>query len=67
MMQKAQAKQYRDSLIEEHKGIANEAHLYDISAMEANLIGRISSVTHVIEDGSYDPINKRIRKITSIE
>ena len=67
MMEKKQAKQYRDSLIEEHKGLTNEAHLYDISAMEANLIGRISSVTHVIEDGSYDPINKRIRKIVNFE
>lgn len=66
-MEKKQAKQYRDSLIEEHKGLSNDTHLYDISAMEANLIGRISSVTHVIEDGSYDPINKRIRKITAIE
>lgn len=34
-----QAKQYRDSLIEEHVGIVKEKDIYDITIQEAVLIG----------------------------
>lgn len=67
MMDKRQAKQYRDSLIEEHSGIENEANIYDITVQEAVLIGQIKAISHLIGDGYYDPIKKKMSKITADE
>lgn len=64
MMDKQQATQYRDSLIEEHIGIEKEAFLYDITIQEAILIGQIKCLTHLIEDGYYDPIKRKMSEIT---
>ena len=64
MMDDKQLKQYRDSLIEEHIGIKKDADIYDITIQEAVLIGQISCLTHAIQDGGYDPIKKRVRKLT---
>jgi hypothetical protein len=67
MMDKQQAKQYRDSLIEEHIGIQKESDIYDITIQEAILIGQIKCLSHLIEDGYYDPIKKKMTKITSFD
>jgi hypothetical protein len=67
MMNKQQAKQYRDSLIEEHIGIQKESDIYDITIQEAILIGQIKCLSHLIEDGYYDPIKKKMTKITSFD
>jgi hypothetical protein len=67
MMDKQQAKQYRDSLIEEHIGIEKEADIYDITIQEAILIGQIKCLTHLIGDGYYDPIIRNMTEITSFE
>jgi len=61
MMEIRQAKQYRDSLIEEHVGVVKERDIYDTTIQEAVLIGQISALTHLIQDGGYDPIKKRSR------
>lgn len=58
-----QAKQYRDSLIEEHVGIVKEKDIYDITVQEAVLIGQITALTHLIQDGGYDPIKKKVRRL----
>lgn len=58
-----QAKQYRDSLIEEHVGIVKEKDIYDITTQEAVLIGQITALTHLIQDGGYDPIKKKVRRL----
>lgn len=62
-MEIRQAKQYRDSLIEEHIGIVKEKDIYDTTIQEAVLIGQISAVTHLIQDGGYDPIKKKVRRL----
>jgi len=66
-MDKQQAKQYRDSLIEEHIGIEKDAQFYDITVQEAILIGQIKALSHLIEDGYYDPIKRKMSKVTSFE
>lgn len=66
-MDKQQAKQYRDSLIEEHISIQKESDIYDITIQEAILIGQIKCLSHLIEDGYYDPIKKKMTKITSFD
>ena len=66
-MDKQQTKQYRDSLIEEHIGIQKESDIYDITIQEAILIGQIKCLSHLIEDGYYDPIKKKMTKITSFD
>ena len=66
-MDKQQAKQYRDSLIEEHIGIEKEADIYDITIQEAIFIGQIKALSHLIDDGYYDPIKRRMSKIKSFE
>lgn len=63
MMDLRQAKQYRDSLIEEHVGIIKEKDIYDTTTQEAVLIGQISALTHLIQDGGYDPIKKKVRRL----
>lgn len=63
MMDLRQAKQYRDSLIEEHVGIVKEKDIYDITTQEAVLIGQITALTHLIQDGGYDPIKKKVRRL----
>lgn len=63
MMDLRQAKQYRDSLIEEHVGIVKEKDVYDTTIQEAVLIGQISALTHLIQDGGYDPIKKKVRRL----
>lgn len=63
MMEIRQAKQYRDSLIEEHVGIVKEKEIYDTTTQEAVLIGQISALTHLIQDGGYDPIKKKVRRL----
>ena len=63
MMDIKQAKQYRDSLIEEHIGIKKDEEFYDITIQEAVLIGQISCLTHLIQDGGYDPIKKKVRRL----
>ena len=62
-MEIRQAKQYRDSLIEEHVGVVKEKEIYDITVQEAVLIGQISALTHLIQDGGYDPIKKKVRRL----
>jgi len=62
-MEVRQAKQYRDSLIEEHIGISREKEIYDITIQEAVLIGQVSALTHLIQDGGYDPIKKKVRRL----
>jgi len=63
MMEIRQAKQYRDSLIEEHVGVVKERDIYDTTIQEAVLIGQISALTHLIQDGGYDPIKKKVRRL----
>jgi hypothetical protein len=63
MMDKRQLTQYRDSLIEEHVGIVKDKDFYDTTVQEAVLIGQISCLTHAIQDGGYDPIKKKVRRL----
>lgn len=62
MMEKRQMTQYRDSLIEEHIGIARDKDIYDTTIQEAVLIGQISALTHALKDGGYDPVKKKVRR-----
>ena len=62
MFDQKQLTQYRDSLIEEHRGIHKDESVYDISIQAAVLVGQISCLTHALGEGGYDPIKKKLRK-----
>ena len=67
MFNERQLKQYRDSLIEEHRCLHRDEPYYDTTIQEAILIGQVSCLTHALQDGGYDPIKKRIRRLIEID